>query len=175
MYHPSSGPDDVSFLPSIWSSWWWGSPTTGAMPKSTECSGICADTSTGSVKLVISHYKTSPGACSSLLQMTKNENMLLLIMYYSVRARLSVSQARCGTGSHSSCELQLLLYKTKFILWRKNDSCSSCLLPAKKRWIPSTSNDFGKERASPSVNFLSGHPKGRWHFFVLFIFTEQVV
>lgn len=126
------------------------------------------------MKLVISQYKTGPGACSSLLQMTKNEN-ILLIMYYSVRARLSVSQARCGTGSHSSCELQVLLYKAQFTPWGRNDSRSSCLLPPKKSWIPSNCNDFGKERASPSVNFLSGLPKGRWHFFFPFIFTEQVV
>lgn len=84
------------------------------MLKSTESGGICAYISTGSVKLVISQHKTSPGACSSLLQVTKNENTLLLIMYYSVWAGLSLSQARSGTGSHSSCELQLLLYKTQF-------------------------------------------------------------
>lgn len=77
---------------------------TEAMPKSTESSGICADTSTHSVKLVISQYKTGPGACSSLLQMTKNENMLLLIMYYSVRARLC----------HKPGVVQNLLYKTQF-------------------------------------------------------------
>lgn len=150
-------------------------PTAGAMLKSTESSGICADTSTGSVKLVISQYKTSPGACSSLLQMTENENMLLLIMYYSVWAGLSLSQASCGTRSHSSCELQLLLYKTQFTPWGRNDRCSTCLLPLKKSWIPFTCNDFGKERARPSVNFLSRLPKGWWHFFVPFIFTEQVL
>ena len=48
-----------------------------------------------------------------------------------------------------------------------NDGCSSCLLPTKKNWIPSTC-DFGKERASCPVNVLSALPRGRWHFYFPF-------
>lgn len=92
-------------------------------------------------------------------------------MHYSVRAMPGVVQGLIPVVSLSYFSTKINLHHKEEVNQvanlETNYGCSSCLLPT-KNWIPSTCNNFGKERTSSPVNFLSALPRGRWHFYFPF-------